>query len=96
MADAKITALTACTDPQGADVTVIVDDPAGTPITKKVTLANLIAMFLAAGGTMTVALEAADHGTAATDQVINVCYGTGDPPTASTTTEGTIFVKYTA
>jgi hypothetical protein len=49
-----------------------------------------------AGGTMTGALEAADHGTASTDQVINVCYGTGDPPTASTTTEGALFIKYTA
>jgi len=39
---------------------------------------------------------AADHGTAATDQVVNVCYGTGSAPTASTTTEGTLFVKYTA
>jgi len=39
---------------------------------------------------------AADHGTAATDQVVNICYGTGDPPTANTTTIGTLFVKYTA
>jgi len=39
---------------------------------------------------------AKDHGTAATDMIVNVCYGTGDPPTASTTTEGTLFVKYTA
>jgi len=39
---------------------------------------------------------AADHGTAATDQIINVCYGTGTPPTANTTTIGTLFVKYTA
>ena len=39
---------------------------------------------------------AADHGTAATDMVVNVCYGTGDPPDASTTTEGAIFLKYTA
>ena len=38
----------------------------------------------------------ADHGTASTDQVINVCYGTGSPPTANTTTEGTLFIKYTA
>lgn len=38
----------------------------------------------------------ADHGTASTDEVINVCYGTGTPPTASTTTEGTLFIKYTA
>ena len=40
--------------------------------------------------------EAADHGTAATDQVVNVCYGTGAPPTANTTTEGALFVQYTA
>ena len=39
---------------------------------------------------------AADHGTASTDQVVNVCYGTGEPPAANTTTEGTLFVKYTA
>lgn len=37
-----------------------------------------------------------DHGTAATDMVVNVCYGTGNPPTANTTTIGTLFVKYTA
>lgn len=40
---------------------------------------------------------AADHGTAATDQIINVCYGTSaTPPTASTTTEGALYVQYTA
>ena len=40
---------------------------------------------------------AADHGTAATDQVINVCYGTSaTPPTASTTTEGTLYIQYIA
>ena len=49
-------------------------------------------------GTLTLgsALVAIDHGAAATDQVVNVCYGTGSPPTASTTTEGTLWVKYTA
>lgn len=41
-------------------------------------------------------LVVADHGTASTDQVVNVCYGTGDPPAANTTTEGTLFIKYTA
>ena len=39
---------------------------------------------------------AADHGTAATDMIINVSYGTGDPPAANTTTEGSLFVQYTA
>lgn len=37
-----------------------------------------------------------DHGAAVTDQIVNVCYGTGDPPTANTTTIGTLWVKYTA
>lgn len=49
-----------------------------------------------AGGTLTGAAVAADHGTAATAQVPNLCYGTGSPPTASTTPEGTIFIKYAA
>ncbi len=47
--------------------------------------------------TLTGALEAADHGTAATDQIVNVCYGTSaTPPTASTTTEGALYIQYTA
>lgn len=38
-----------------------------------------------------------DHGTAATDMVINVCYGTSaTPPAAATTTEGTLYIQYTA
>jgi hypothetical protein len=38
-----------------------------------------------------------DHGTAATDEVVNVCYGTSaTPPTASTTTEGALYIQYTA
>ena len=44
-------------------------------------------------GTNCVAL---DHGTPATDMVINVCYGSGTtPPTASTTTEGTLYIQFT-
>ena len=50
----------------------------------------------AAGFTTTGVTLTGDHGTAATDQVVNVCYGTGDPPAANTTTEGALFVKYTA
>jgi len=38
-----------------------------------------------------------DHGTASTDQVVNVCYGTdATPPTASGTTEGALYFQYTA
>lgn len=43
------------------------------------------------GGTLVVG----DHGAAAIDELINVCYGTGDPPAPETTTEGALFVKYT-
>ena len=40
-------------------------------------------------------LVAGDHGTATTDEVVNVCYGTSaTPPTASTTTEGTIYIQH--
>jgi len=39
---------------------------------------------------------AKDHGTPATDMLVNVCYGTGAPPTANLTTIGTIFIRYTA
>lgn len=38
----KISELTALTTPSGEDFVVIVDDPSGTPITKKVTVANLL------------------------------------------------------
>lgn len=41
------------------------------------------------------AIVAADHGTATSPQVVNVVYGTGTAPTASGTTEGTLFIKYT-
>ena len=56
---------------------------------------------IAANRTFNVALTTGtnvtgDHGTAATDQVVNVCYGTGDPPAANTMTEGALWVKYTA
>lgn len=41
MADAKITALTENTSPVSTDIIPIVDDPGGTPVTQKTTLANL-------------------------------------------------------
>ncbi len=38
-----------------------------------------------------------DHGTGTTDEVINVCYGTSaTPPTASGTTEGTLYLQHEA
>ena len=46
MADSKISALTSLTTPTTDDLIAIVDDPGGTPITKKCTLANLIGSLL--------------------------------------------------
>lgn len=37
----KVTELTALTSPAGEDLLLIVDDPSGTPTTKKVTVSNL-------------------------------------------------------
>jgi len=38
----KVSELTALTAPVGEDFLLIVDDPSGTPISKKVTVANLL------------------------------------------------------
>lgn len=54
------------------------------------------AIMTIAGGTFTGATVAADHGTASTAQIINVAYGTGAAPTASTTPEGSLYITYTA
>ena len=43
MADAKLTALSAMTTATTDDIMYIVDDPTGTPASKKITIANLIA-----------------------------------------------------
>ena len=49
------------------------------------------------GDTMEGALIADDHGTATNDEVVNVCYGTSaTPPTANTTTIGTLYIQYIA
>ena len=42
MADQKLTALTALTSPSTDDLLYIVDDPLGTPASRKITLANLL------------------------------------------------------
>ena len=42
MADQRISELTELTTPADEDLLVIVDDPSGTPVTKKITKANLI------------------------------------------------------
>jgi len=42
MADQKITELTELSTPEANDLLVIVDDPSGTPVTKKITVGNVI------------------------------------------------------
>ena len=49
MANQKITQLTSLSDPALTDVLPIVDDPGGTPVTKKVTVATLLALAYPVG-----------------------------------------------
>ena len=53
MADLKITQLTELTSPIVSDILPIVDDPAGTPLTKKLTIANLISLIYPVGAIYT-------------------------------------------
>lgn len=55
MPDAKITALTENTTPISTDIVPMVDDPAGTPVTQKVTIANLLNVNNVTTGTLSVA-----------------------------------------
>lgn len=69
MADQKITALTEDTAPVSTDLGVTVDDPAGSPVTKKATLANIITkahglsdgLVKVASGTMAAATAGTDY-----------------------------------
>lgn len=54
MADKKITALTELTAAVSTDMAVIVDAPGGTPVTKKITVGNLIAGVSTAKGDINV------------------------------------------
>jgi len=58
MADKKITQLTALTSLVDGDLFVVVDDPSGTPVTKKLTAANL-ADYIAATAAISSAIAAA-------------------------------------
>lgn len=60
MADSKITGLTADTAPTTDDLVVTVNDPAGTPANKKVTVGNLL------GNTANIAAQTALVGTSQT------------------------------
>jgi len=53
MADTKTTDLTALATPVAADVIVVIDDVAVTPITKKATITNVLAVYDTQTSTMT-------------------------------------------
>lgn len=57
MADAKITALTANTTPALTDITVMVDDPGGSPSTQKITLADLLSLAYPVGSIYTAVVS---------------------------------------
>lgn len=58
MADKKITALTALTSVANGDLLAIVDDPSGTPVTKKVT-ADVFGEYMSTNTHVTNAITAA-------------------------------------
>jgi len=57
MADTKISALTANAAPAGEDLLASVDDPSGTPVTKKVTLTTVLALAWPIGSVFTAVVS---------------------------------------
>lgn len=62
MANTKVSALTAAT-PISTDIIYLVDDPGGTPVSKKATVANLLAVYDATTATLTNKTIDADDNT---------------------------------
>jgi len=102
-ADVRCKVLTATDITAAGAVTGVTDLTVAGAVTGVTTLAASGALTI--GGTSSIPIDneatsdvikACDHGTAANDEVVNVCYGTTTPPAAATTTEGTLWIKYVA
>ncbi len=83
MADTKLTALADLAAPLLTDIMYIVDDPGGTPISKKATLANLRAVGVAYGDLYVSGGVTAQSLTAATPAKMTMF--TADGPASNTT-----------
>lgn len=77
MADTKTTALTALTAPESTDLLMVIDDPSGTPASKKITIADLQKAFGAVSGTGATILF---------DLAIGRIYNATTPSSAATVT----------
>jgi hypothetical protein len=68
----------------------------GTPSAGTLTSCTGLPAASVVAGSLVANMEASDHGTGTTDMLVNVSYGTSaTPPTASSTTEGSLYIQYT-
>lgn len=84
MADKKVTQLTALTAPANTDLLLIIDDPAGSPVSKKITVEDLLG---ATTGLTVAAVDITATGTAALEGNAVTISSTG---TRLTVNEGVI------
>jgi hypothetical protein len=78
MADTKISALAALATPLSTDLLVVVSDPGGTPVTKRSTIAQVLALALAGGGGLTLLEQHTASASFSLDFTTNLAAGTYD------------------
>lgn len=91
MADAKTTALASLTDPVVSDLLVAVDDPAGSPVTKKLAISALLALAMT---NVVVQVKTAGSGTytptSGMKKVLVICVGGGGGSPAETVADAAV------